>query len=158
MNRIAALAAPFLVLVSVMVTFAWFETRKTPDWELALNEYVAWSRLSHETIKIQAVAKAGQPWNFRATMGRPVQNDWPWGIARLPYPPTAVQCVLLEREAVNAAGEPVQQVVYVGYHTDTLWRAGWLVQEGPQSPFTLELVNTLTTIGCDLDLGSIIQT
>jgi hypothetical protein len=155
MKRIIALAFPFLVLASVVITFAALEARRMPDWETTLSDYIAWSRLPDETIKVQAVVEASKPWNFRATMGKAVRNDWRWGIEQLPFPPTAMRCVLLERErksAVGVPGEPKHQVIFVGYHTDTLWRVGWLVHEGPQEGFTPELVADLDTIGCDLDL------
>ena len=156
MKRLIALAVPFLVLISVVVTLTWFEARRAPNWEVELNNYMAWSGLRRETIKVQAVVEADRPWNFTAAMGEPVGNDWPWGIDRLPFPPTAVRCVLLEKEsksALDVEGEPQRQVIYVGYYDDTLWRAGWLVHEGPQAPFTPELVTDLAAIGCDLGLG-----
>lgn len=156
MKRLIALAVPFLVLVSVLVTLAWFEARRAPDWEIVLNDYLAPRGLASETVKIQAVVEAGRPWNFTAAMGQPVGNDWPWDIDRLPFPPTAMRCVLLQKgssSALTDEGEPERQVIYVGYHDDTLWRAGWLVHEGPQAPFTPELFADLDTIGCDLDLG-----
>jgi len=155
MKRFIALAIPFLVLVSVAVTLAWFEARRAPNWEIKLNNYVAQSGLVPETMQIKAVVEAGRPWNFSATMGKSVRNDWPWDVDELPFPPTAMRCVLLQQEGKSAfavAGEPERQVIYVGYHNDTLWRAGWLVHEGPQAPFTPELAADLATIGCDLGL------
>ncbi|MEM7346631.1 MAG: hypothetical protein AAF485_20500 [Chloroflexota bacterium] len=90
--------------------------------------------------------EASQPWNYLNTMGKPVPRGWVWGIETVPFPPTAMQCVLL------AEGEINQQVIYVGYHTDNLWRVGWLVHEGPTSPFQPEHIVNLTEIGCDLGL------
>lgn len=154
-KRLIALVVPFLVLVGAVITLAWLEARRAPDWETEFNNYVARRGLARESIKIQAVVEAGRPWDFSATMGKPVSNDWPWGIDELPFPPAAVRCVLLEKEgesAFDVEGEPQRQVIYVGYHNDTLWRAGWLVHEGPQTPFTPELATDLATVGCDLSL------
>ena len=153
MKRLIALAVPFLVLVAMVVTLAWFEARQTPNWEIVLNDYVTRGGLARESIRIQALVEASRPWNFTAAMGNPVRNEWPWGIDELPFPPTSLRCVLLEKEGKSASAvkrEPERRVIYVGYHDDTLWRAGWLVHEGPQAPFTPELVTDLATIGCDL--------
>ena len=152
MKRIIALAFPFIMLVSVVMTFAALEARRGPDWKFELNDYIAQSKLPAETIKVQAVVEASKPWNFSEAMGQAVRNDWRWTIDELPFPPQAMQCVLLERSrksTVGAKTEPERQVVFVGYHTDTLWRVGWLVHEGPKEPFTQELAAHLNTIGCD---------
>ena len=71
------------------------------------------------------------------------------------FPPKAVQCVLLERSrklTVGAEEEPRQQVAFMAYHTDALYRVGWLAYVGPKAPFTQELAAHLVAIGCDLDL------
>ncbi len=155
MKRIITLAFPFLVVVSVVMTVAALEARRTPDWQTALSDYTAGNRLPGEAIRVLAVVEARKPWNFEATMGKAVRSDWTWQIQQLPFPPTALRCALLERERISAAGVPGErkrQVVFVAYHTDTLWRSGWLVHEGPREPFTPELLADLDTIGCDLDL------
>jgi hypothetical protein len=126
-----------------------------PDWETALNRYLASVRLPDETIGVEAVVEASKPQNFTANMGKAAPVDWTWQIEEVPFPPTALRCVLLERvpsSAPGVAGKPKRQVVFVGYHNDMLWRAGWLVHEGPQEPFGPELVADLDSIGCHLDL------
>ena len=83
-------------------------------------------------------------------MGEAVRNDWRWKVSKLPFPPLAVQCVLLERtrESDGAEDEPLRQVVFVGHHSDGLYRVGWLVHEGPKEPFSPELQAHLDAIGC----------
>jgi hypothetical protein len=159
MKRIIALAFPFLVLVGAVITVLALEARRVPDWQSELNSYVARSRLPGETITVLAEVEASRPWNFSPAMGKAVANEggWPWGNGELPppYPPTAVRCVLLERErkpVTGGGGESIRQVIFVGYHSDGLWRAGWLTHEGPLEAFTPELVANLDAIGCDLGI------
>lgn len=88
-------------------------------------------------------------------MGRAVRRGWAWQITQVSYPPEALQCVLVQGLRTSLTGAPEQpkrQVIYVGYHSDSLWREGWLVHEGPREPFTAELAADLQGIGCDLDL------
>jgi hypothetical protein len=155
MKRILVLAVPFVILVGVALTFIVLEGRRTPDWESVLDDYIAGSHAPGETIDVLAMVQARKPWNFTPSMGRAVRSDWKWQIVQLPFPPTELRCVLLERRggsATGATGEGKRQVVYVGYHTDALWRLGWLVHEGPQGPFTAPLLADLEAIGCDLDV------
>ena len=157
MKRSIALAFPFLVLVGAVITVLTLEARRVPDWQSELNSYIARSRSPGETITVLAQVEASRPWGFGPAMGRAIasENGWPWGDSELPppYPPTAVRCVLLERGrklATGEAGEPLRQVIFVSYHSDGLWRAGWLTHEGPLEAFTPELIANLDAIGCDL--------
>ena len=159
MKKIIALAFPFLVLIGAVITVLALEARRVPDWESELNSYIARSRLPNETITVLAQVEASRPRNFSPAMGRAMANEsgWPWGNGELPppYPPTAVRCVLLERERKPTLGEPgesIRQVIFVSYHSDGLWRAGWLTHLGPQEVFTPELTANLEAIGCDLGL------
>ena len=155
MKRIIALAVPLGVVAVAVGAFVMLETRRGPDWRMALDDYVAQSAQQSEVITMQSVAEASKPWEFNEAMGRAVRNNWRWGIAKLPYPPQAVKCVLLERIRVSTAQlekEPSQQVVFVGYHTDGLYRTGWVVHEGSEEPFPQELKEDLATIGCHVSL------
>ena len=49
-------------------------------------------------------------------------------------------------------GEPVRQVIFVSYHSDGLWRAGWLVHESLGGALSPELIANLGAIGCDLGI------
>ena len=158
MKRIIALALPFLVLIGAVITVLAFEARRTPDWENELNSYIARSRAPGETITILAQVEASRPRNFSPAMGRAMAygSGLPWGIGEVPsYPPTAVHCVLLERErklATGETGEPIRQVIFITSHSDQLFRVGWLTHEGPQEPFTPELATHLNAIGCALGI------
>ena len=159
MKRIVALAFPFLVLIGAVTTVLALEARRVPDWESELNSYIARSRAPGETITVLAQVEASRPRNFSPAMGRAMANGsgWQWETIESPppYPPTAVHCVLLERVrkfAAGEAGESLRQVIFVSYHSDGLWRAGWLTHEGSQEVFTPELKANLEAIGCDLGI------
>ena len=151
MKRIIFLAIPFLTLVTVVLSFATLEAQRRPDWRIELDGYIT-DNFPSETIPAKEVVVAAHPGTFNGTMGRPVRgHGWQWGIDELPYPPQELRCALLERR-VNSTGLTQRQVVFIGYHTDTLWRMGWLVHAGPEAPFTPEFIADLAELGCPLDL------
>jgi hypothetical protein len=154
MKKAIALAVPLVVVVLVTVAVAVLETRRGPDWRRELEEYVAHSVAATDTVAIRAVAEARRPWEFDAEMGAAVREDWRWQSIELTYPPTAVQCVLLERsqESTAVTAEWRHRVVFMAHHTDGLYRVGWVVHEGPRDPFERELLARLDAMGCDLGL------
>jgi hypothetical protein len=56
------------------------------------------------------------------------------------------------RSSSGVAGDGQRQVVFVGYHSDALWRVGWLVHDGPKTPFPATFILQLKALGCDLPL------
>jgi tetratricopeptide (TPR) repeat protein len=154
-RRLIALGVPMAALIVALVAFAVAEGRRGPDWQRELDRYIAQSALPSETVTIRSVAEANEPQNFSGEMGRAAPSDWRWGSVTPPLPPAAVQCVLLERArppAPGSAGESVRQVVYVAYHTDALYRVGWLTYEGPEDPFAPVAAAHLSALGCGLGL------
>jgi len=154
-KRVVGLVVPVVVLILAMAAVAVAEARRGPDWQLELEEYIAQSTLPSEVVTIQSVVGASEPQNFSAEMGRAVRDDWRWGSVAPSFPPKAVRCVLLERSRRSTVGgeeEAIHQVVFVAYHTDALYRVGWLAYAGPEAPLTQELAAHLATIGCDLGL------
>jgi hypothetical protein len=154
-KRVVALVVPFAVLIVAISVFAVLEKQRGPDWQLELNDYIAQSALPSETVKIQSVVEASEPRNFSGEMGRAVRDDWRWDSIEPSFPPEAVQCVLLKRNRPSTVGggeEAIRQVVFVAYHSDALYREGWLAYAGPKAPFTQEFAAHLAAIGCGLDL------
>jgi tetratricopeptide (TPR) repeat protein len=154
-KKVVALVIPIVVLIVAIVVVAVLEVQRGPDWQLELDEYISQSALPSETVTVQSVVEASKPWNFSEEMGTAARDDWKWGSVAPLFPPEAVQCVLLERSRESTIGveeESGRQVVFVAYHTDALYRAGWLAYVGPKEPFTQELAAHLATIGCDLGL------
>jgi hypothetical protein len=64
-------------------------------------------------------------------------------------------CALLESESIarSPTGEPAYQVVYIGHHSDALWKVGWVVHEGRGDPFSRATEEQISLLGCDLDLA-----
>ena len=154
-RRLIALGLPLAALIVALAAFAVAEARRGPDWRRELDQYIAQSGLPSEKVTLRSVAEAREPQNFSREMGRAVPSDWRWGSVTPPLPPAAVQCVLLERARPPAAGgatQSIRQVVYVAYHSDALYREGWLTYEGPEDPLAPEAVADLAALGCGLGL------
>jgi len=152
MRRFIALILPFLMLAGVLITLSMFESRRGSDWEIKLRDYLAQHQAPGEIIRVEKVIEASRPENFNPSMGQAVRSSWEWGIEELP-PPTAMRCVLLVWKSPAAAqiqAEPKRQVIFIGYHSDKLWRMGWLVHEGLSAPFTPKVLANLDTLGCNL--------
>ncbi len=160
MKRVIALTIPLMVLVATVTILVIFEVQRPPDWKSELEAYIE-ARAVSETLTVQSVVKAEKPWNFAAHMGIPALNLSTWATAeKLPYPPHEVQCVLLVRQnppltqskTQEESGSFERQIVYISYHSDTLWNVGWLTHEGAREPFSADVKEDLATIGCDLPL------
>ena len=77
-----------------------------------------------------------------------------YGFRSLPYPPKDVWCVLLERD-LGSGDEPGSErgheVVFVALHRD-IYCADWVVHEVTGDLFSQDLTESLSAIGCDLQL------
>jgi hypothetical protein len=146
MDRKRTVGLMVAVLAIVAGVFALLEATRMPDWEIALQDYLTQNGWGVNRTPYQA-ARASQPWHFIPQMGRAIIQDWTWEGIDLPYPPDQVVCVL-------AGQDGGARLLFVCYHSDNLWRSGWVVHEGPQSPFTLADREILRQIGCDLALVS----
>ncbi len=105
-------------------------------------------------VQVQRTVNARQPWNFDERMGRAWlrPGEWPWQIDRLPFPPNALYCVLIERTpsaSAKSSLKAARQLLYVAHHSDQLWRLGWVVHEGQQAPFGAADFKRLVELGCD---------
>jgi hypothetical protein len=145
--KLIIFAMPLLVLLGVSTTVAALERQREPDWQAALNQYLAQRKPTTQRLAVQRMTRASSPQRFQPEMGVAQRlDDWRWEV-EVPYPPDELLCVLLAREEGHVEA---QQVVYVGHHTDTLWRVGWLVHQGPASPFPPDLTVDLAALGCEL--------
>lgn len=155
-KRLVMLLVPFTVLALIITGLAWFERRRTPDWRQELDQYLQ-SAGDGMAMKISAVTPASQPWSFNTDSATPVRNDWTWSIDRLPYPPQRLHCVLLklEKEELNSRRPLTTQLVFIAYHSDALWRAGWLVHESAVSFGTPAAESLLERVGCDFQAVSV---
>jgi hypothetical protein len=150
-RRVVALAVPLAVLVFTLGVVVALEVQRGPNWRLELDEYLARHTWPSETVRIEAVTRARRPWNLTSAMGTPEPGDWIIPASS----PEAVRCVLIVRSRRSASGigdEATRQVVYLAFHSDALYRVGWLAYEGPEEPFGPQLTEDLESIGCDLAL------
>jgi hypothetical protein len=149
-RRIVALAVPVAVLLFTLGFIVALDQQRGPNWRLELDEYVIKHTTLTETVRVQTVTRATRPSNFTAAMGTAQPGDW-----IIPStPPQAVRCALVLRSRPPGSGdlESLRQVVYLAYHSDALYRVGWLAYEGPQEPFGPQLEADLASVGCDLGL------
>jgi hypothetical protein len=138
------LALPVLVIAATALAVFVLERQRTPDWQMALDEYLASTGAVWQDARIGANVVAQMSWNFGEDNGNPqMSGNWPWGIATLPYPPNALRCMLI----TNGEGE---QLLFVAQHTDKLWRIGWIVHVGPTVPLTVAERGALAEVGCNI--------
>ena len=157
MKRVYSFLSMAAVLAALIVVFGALERRYTPAWRVALMAYMEQGAAPSmpDQITVQMVDRASNPQNFRPHMGRPVPLDWQWTSVELPWPPEDLWCVLVKRggDGRGRTGESkAHSVLFVGRHTDLLWRDGWVVHEGLAAPFTPQLEQDLSSLGCDLEL------
>jgi hypothetical protein len=150
-RKVVALAVPLAVLFFTAGLIAGLDSQRGPNWRLELDEYIAQHTAPSETVRVQTAVKARKPWNFSAALCPSQRDDW------IPpsFPPEAVRCALLVRSRPSGSGtedESTRQVVFLIYHSDALYRVGWLAYEGPEEPFGPGLTAHLALIGCDLGL------
>jgi len=148
-RRFVALAVPLAVFFFGLGFFFGLEVQRGPNWGLELDAYISEQAAAGETVCVAAVSKARRPEVFTAAMGRPAEalEIWP------SFPAQEVRCVLVERTRPGDDGaEMREQVVFLVYHSDTLYRVGWVVYEGAEGPFGPAAVESLRRIGCDLAL------
>lgn len=150
MKRMIAIFIPLLVLIGVSGLITVLEAQQAPLWQVELDNYINQHRSPQEIIEIHTVVRATRPWNYDASMGIPTSNEWPWGIEEIPYPPTKLRCVILERTNNRDGQSSEQQIIYIGYHDDNVWRSGWLLYEGYHGLNSPELANNLNSVGCNL--------
>jgi hypothetical protein len=152
-RKIVALLAVFAaVLLVIFIPLGILESRRTPDWQLELGRYLAVSGVSVADIRLVEVAEAGRPGQFAAQMLKPVPAGWTWqGIDRIP-PPERVRCIRMagrgqaERETARPT---IYRVLLIGYHSDGLWHAGWLVHQFREDVSEEERQVLLAKLGCD---------
>jgi len=150
MTRVVALMIPCAVLIATIVTVGVLEARRLPDWQLELDRYLEATGRPSETVAVRSVVRARQPWNLAPDMVSTVLMDPTWQSIEIP-PPSNIQCVLLEHvryPTATAREWRIQEVVLLGYHTDLLWKDGWIVYELTSEWCTPKSHQTLAAIGC----------
>jgi hypothetical protein len=153
MSRATSWAVLAVIVVALGVAFIALETRRVPDRQVKLDAYLAGPAAAPGTWVIRSWDRASRPWNFYEGMGRIVSDDGVWrGIDR-PYPPRDVVCALVERGGNTwSPSRSTQQLLFVAYYDDRLYRHGWVVYRVPGDGLTQAERRNLDAIGCELEL------
>jgi len=158
MRKIVFLAILILIPGILVLSLALYEREQPPGWQPVLEGYFAHQReQTGEILTIQAVTGAGKPWDFTKEVDSAIDRlpsaDYGAGSFQqvLTYPPIEVWCILLKANQPGVSGPSAYQLVFAARHRD-LYNAGWVVHPASMSPFSDEVSQTLTKIGCSLDI------
>ena len=149
MDKRAALILRVALIVAAAAALAWAEARRTPDWQIALQGYMQERLDAEQQWVVLDTATARSPEAFAPHMAQPVVLEWTWEGIEIPYPPRSVICVLFA-PAGSSSEKSHARVLFVSHHSDNLWRQGWIVHEGPQSPLAPHVQETLSLLDCGL--------
>jgi len=130
-RMILALTIFTVVLMVILFPLGILESRRTPDWQSELSRYLEISGVPVEDIQLVEVAEAQRPEQF-AVQTLTVPTSWTWqGIDRIPLPEW-VHCIRIERRGqagLGTAQPSISEYLLIGYHSDELWRTGWLAHD-----------------------------
>jgi len=142
-KRIWLLFLPLFFVMIAMSAVVVAESQRTPAWQSLLATYA-----SSKGLDIGRVARAKLPRHFTEQLDTQVLDrsqfdyiadityDGPASYSIVPaYPPETIYCAWLARG--NRA-----ELIFVSYHSDTLWQHGWVIH---RSEAATEVV---TLIGC----------
>jgi len=174
MKRAMFITIPLLVALALVVSV----TAAVLGFPVAAQQELD-SYLQHiePSAKVDVIARAARTWNFGQESNYPAFGDnWffrtdarytaatkvletpVWqkhfyynsktplnGRTLLPFPPQELWCVLLN-------GENKDRVLFLAEYHQEPYYTEWVIHQGPQEPFSPELLDTLSAIGCDLEL------
>jgi hypothetical protein len=168
MKKLLLLTIPVLVPGFVLVLLFLYAKQQPPAWQSELGKYIAYAeRGSPLRISEQTAVRAARPWEFTGGTGYIVYGDTPYyitentyqpGVTRgfsrmpLPYPPEELWCVLLEVQPIYAPAFSYYQLVFVARHQD-LYNADWVIHAVIQPPSSPEIEQTISRLGCDIDVS-----
>jgi hypothetical protein len=150
-RMIMALTLITAVLLGVLIPLGMFESRRTPDWQSELSQYLEISGVSMKDILLVEVAEAQHPGQFAVQMVQAVPTGTWQGIDRIPLPET-VRCIRIERQGQAGQGivQPsIGKYLLIGYHSDDLWRSGWLVHQFREGVSEREQQVLLAKLACN---------
>lgn len=158
MRKAALLGVTLVVPLIVATIILILEADRPADWRVELGQYILY-RNTHadESISIQEIVEAHRPWHFDSEMSDTVFGDSVFrtdnryngqrgGYITLPFPPEQLYCVLLE-------GDDRLELAFVALHNDQVWWQDWLVHQSSTAVGTAAFEETMSRLGCELDLG-----
>jgi hypothetical protein len=134
-RREGRLPAPAQVRLEQYVAYAW------PGRQVVVDRVDRAAHPSRLTEDISGVS-FGKSTHFRTEPG--ISDVEEGALAPLFFPPDELWCVLLK-----GMGPPAGQVVLVALHSD-LYKADWIVHQGPADASSVEAQHLLSTLGCRL--------
>jgi len=123
---IISVVAVLVTLTPIMI----LESRRTPDWQSALTQYLKVSEVYLTHIQTVWAVEAQDVDQLPAAMLLAVPTEWTWeSIEQIP-PPERIRCIRLERrEGGKTARQTLNEPLVISYHDDGLYRSGWVVHE-----------------------------
>ena len=151
MSRVIRVLTVLVVVALVLlVPLGLVESRRPPEWQVMLGGYLANKGVSARALHIE-VAEAQRLGPLAAQALRAATTDWTWwGIDHVPQPEW-VNCVRIERqEPAKRATTPSvhSEYIFIGYHNDGQWRAGWLMHRFQAGVSEAEQQDLLDQLGC----------
>jgi hypothetical protein len=136
------------VVAAIIIPIVLLESRRTPGWQAALEQYLEASDLNPQDIQSEWAAEARAVDCFPSEMTSPVPTGWTWeGVAEVPSPERA-RCIRLERREGKTDQRALDEHLVVGYHDDGLYHAGWLVHEFRPDVSQAEREAWFVNMGC----------
>ncbi|MGD1994407.1 MAG: hypothetical protein PVI59_14535 [Anaerolineae bacterium] len=138
------------VVVATLLPIAILESRRTPDWQSSVNQYLEVSDIPLMSIHFMWVAEAQHVDRFPTDALVAVPTEWMWqSIDHIP-PPERVRCIRFEtRGGWKSARQAAAEHLVVGYHDDKLYHAGWIVHTFRPGVSPGEREELFTEMGCD---------
>ncbi len=165
-------------VIALALALARSPGRRVVDWRSAVTDYLAykgWTRDAtiKQAVKARAPYKFTEEMNLStygegphytadtsSSFNRNVTTPYPtkengaetansFRIGRpIPYPPTEVWCVLLQRRTTEG---DTFHFIFANLHED-MYNAEWIIHVGEQAPFSPTFLERVASLNCDLDL------
>jgi hypothetical protein len=139
-----------VVALVLLVPLGLIESRRPPDWQVLLGWYLANQGVSVKALHVE-VAEAQRLGPLAAQALRAATTGWTWwGIDHVPLPEW-VNCVRIARQEPAKRGTTPSvhgEYIFIGYHNDGQWRAGWLMHRFQAGVSEEEQQDLLDKLGC----------
>jgi hypothetical protein len=130
-RKILVLSLTLIVVSAVFIPIAVLESKRTPDWQTELMQYLSASGVAAKHVQVW-VAEARRVNTFSDDLLIAAPTGWPWqGIEQIPRA-DKIWCLRLKTPPEYKSETEQQGIEYdllASYHDDGLWRVGWLVHE-----------------------------
>jgi hypothetical protein len=137
------------VALAIALPVVILESRRMPDWQAALIDYLDTSGVLLTDIQAVWTAEARTPDRFPVEELVAVPTEWAWQSVNAIPPPQQVRCIRLQwRGRSRSAVQLSDAHLVIGYHDDGLYRAGWIVHEFRSNTNQGERQELFVRMGC----------